>query len=540
MNKNRKDLTSFLLAGAIGAFAPSAAAEAAPTQFTGLSSLRAKIAFEEVQQGFFPAADDRFGQAVATGDFNADGADDLATGIPGDDCSLQTIDCGAVMIRWGVPGQGLGSGVSFLSQFAPGSPDPPQALDRYGAALAAGDFNGDGHDDLAIGQPRFSVADPGGVEIHYGLPEGIQEAGEHFLRPGVAGLPAPGGETTMLYGASLAAGDFNGDGFDDLAIGYPYDQDDFDDETPNGGSVTVAHGGLGGLSPFDGYRISQNEVAIPDDPEEDDDFGRAVVAGDWNGDGFDDLAIGAPGEDSTGATLILFGSEFSLLFANHYWLGEFDLGTVGNFDDRFGASLASGDFNGDGFDDLVFGSPGRDNNNGDQAIGMITAIYGAPGSPLGGGGGFNFSARQFFWEDVVGGASIAGDAFGSALAAADFDGDGYDDLAIGTPSNNSSVDDDGLVTVLTGSPALLFSRSHGFLPSFQGVPGPQPRQAGIAFGAAVAAGDFDGDGFADLAIGVPRLDDAGEADMGADVLLYGSLFSDGFEDGGVGFWSDSE
>jgi hypothetical protein len=233
--------------------------------------------------------------------------------------------------------------------------------------------------------------------------------------------------------------------------------------------------------------------------------------------------------------LVLFGSPNSLIFANHYWLGEFDLGTVGNLDDRFGAAFATGDFDHDGFDDLVIGSPGRDNANGDNAIGMITVLYGAPGSPAN-GGGFDFAARQFLWEDVVGGQSNADDQFGSALAAGDFDGDGFDDLAIGTPNNIATQDDEGLVTVLTGSANLLFTRFDALLPGYHGIPGPSPHQGGLFFGTSLATGDFDGNGFRDLAIGMPHFNGAA-VDTGAEVVLYGSLFSDGFETGGAGYWA---
>jgi hypothetical protein len=522
-------------AAALVALAVLVPAKASPDSFTGLSSVRARFGVEPTEQGFLPAANDYFGLVHATGDFNSDGADDLVTGIPYDDCTAAIVNCGAAVVRWGFPGYGLTSSVLFLSQSTPGSPNPPVADDLFGRALAVGDFNGDGRDDLAIGQPRLDSSDPGGVEIHYGLPGGIQWAGEHFLRPGVDGLPAPGAEFTTRFGWSLASGDFDGDGFDDLAIGYLYDRDELEEGMVEGGSVTVAHGGAGGLMPFSGYRVAQHEPGIPDAPENGDRFGFALGSGDWNGDGFDDLVIGAPGEDGTGAMLVLFGSPNSLIFANHYWLGEFDLGTVGNLDDNFGSSFASGDFDRDGFDDLVIGSPGRDNVNGDNAIGMITALYGAPGSPAT-GGGFDFAARQFLWEDVVGGQSSAEDRFGSALAAGDFGGDGYDDLAIGTPYNVATQDDEGLVTVLTGGANRLFSRFDALLPGYHGIPGTSPHQGGLHFGSSLATGDFVGNGFADLAIGMPYYNGA-EVDQGAEAILYGSLFSDGFETGGTGFWS---
>jgi hypothetical protein len=124
------------------------------------------------------------------------------------------------------------------------------------------------------------------------------------------------------------------------------------------------------------------------------------------------------------------------------------------------------------------------------------------------------------------------------LAASDFDGDGYDDLAIGTPGNNASGTDEGLVTVLTGGVNRLFTRFDALLPASQGTPGPVPHQNGIAFGSSLATGDFDGNGFADLVIGMPNYD-GGALDTGAEAVLYGSLFANGFEDNGTGFWSQT-
>src|SRR6187402_3084286 len=132
----------------------------AHSAFAGVSSVRAQW-FENQTIPFFPVdPGDRFGAVLAAGDFNGDGAMDLATGIPGDWGS--TVDpyagTGAVVVRWGVAGSGLAGGVAdtWLSLYAPGSQLPPYAEDtRFGSALAVGDFNGDGRDDLAVGIPRY-------------------------------------------------------------------------------------------------------------------------------------------------------------------------------------------------------------------------------------------------------------------------------------------------------------------------------------------------------------------------------------------------
>ncbi|MEO8275637.1 MAG: hypothetical protein ABI639_05415 [Thermoanaerobaculia bacterium] len=517
---------------------------ATPGGAVGLSAVRAQ-AFENEHLFFYePEQGDLFGYALATGDFNGDGADDLATGIPLDDglFGSPTPDMGAVVVRYGIPGRGLATGVAdtWLSQSQTGSPSPPHAGERFGWSLAAGDFDNDGIDDLAIGIPRDHNAfdyEAGAVEIHYGLPGGIQLAAGEYIQQGTSGVPG-NGFNLERFGEALAVGDFNGDGPNDLAIGAPGDYL----SSAYVGSVTVLHGSPAGLLPYDGYRIVQGDSGLPDVPENGDDFGAALATGDFNGDYISDLAIGAPGEDDVGAVLVLFGSPFSLLFADRVWWGQGDLGGTNESGDRFGQALVSGNFDSDAYDDLVIGAPFEDLGAGNSIVdaGEFTLLY---GSGAGAPNWFNLARTSHFRQSDIfldAGADHTGDRFGWAFAAGDFDHDGNDDLAVGHPGEDfSEWIDAGAVTILMGASGTgTWNGADLFVTTLGQLPG--SIQSSQDLGRSLATGDFDGDGHADLAIGAPYYDVPGGPwvlDVGRENVLYGTLFSDGFFYGSAILWS---
>ncbi len=198
-----------------------------------------------------------------------------------------------------------------------------------------------------------------------------------------------------------------------------------------------------------------------------DQFGRTLATGDFNGDGKADLAIGVPGEDYSNATdagivIVFYGSTNGLLPVTRWErIGQGYAEADVKSGDRFGSSLAVGNFNGDQQSgrplmDLAIGVPGEDHDGATDA-GIVTVFYGAPHGLI---------EPVTRWERLgqkrVGGANESGDQFGFALATGDFDGDGKDDLAVGTPFEDiESKANAGAVYIFYGGTGGLLQTSAG-------------------------------------------------------------------------------
>ena len=180
--------------------------------------------------------------------------------------------------------------------------------------------------------------------------------------------------------------------------------------------------------------------------------------------------------------------------------------------DYFGYSLTAGDFNGDGYVDLAIGVPY-------EAIGAVTDS-GAVSIIYGSASGLTVTGNQLWYEDLLTLTSEASDFFGWALAAGDFNGDSRADLAIGSHGKNLGGVDRGAVTVMYGTAAGLSAVGRDYFRQNIGLLGVE--KDSDYFGQALAAGDFDKDGYADLAIGVPGDDYSGVASSGAVSVVYGS------------------
>jgi hypothetical protein len=521
-----------------------AAPEPSSAAAIGLSPVGAQRFGNEVVGVFVPEPGDRFAWSLATGDFNGDGADDLASGMPFDD-GFGVPDSGLVVVRYGIPRRGLETGLAdnALSQFSGGSADPPEEGDEFGGSLAACDFNGDGFDDLAVGIPgenHLGHPAAGAVQLHYGRPSGLPGAGDAFYTQSSAGM-AGDVEIADYFGSALACGDFDADGFSDLAIGVPWESIGSFPGASFAGMVHAIPGSATGLNTLASTHFDQDIPGMDGGVENYDHFGSALVTGDFDGDGYADLAIGVSGENfgsgEHGAVHVVYGGSSGLTAAGNFLFSESLFGGSPTDGDKFGDALAAGDFDGDGYDDLAVGIPFK---NRPPVGGVEQPDTGAFGQVFGSAAGLVAARSRVWYETGLPGwhTSEPNDRFGYALAAGDFNRDGVADLAIGHPGEDILGDYNGAATVLMGAAGagLHASRNRTFEAGFEGVPGSQWEWY-QDLGSSLATGDFDGDGHDDLAIGAPYDNEHNLADVGTLMVLYGSLFADGFESGTASYWS---
>ncbi|MDQ1512275.1 MAG: hypothetical protein QOC59_117 [Microbacteriaceae bacterium] len=349
------------------------------------------------------------------------------------------------------------------------------------------DFNGDGYADLAVGVPgedQGATRDSGAVTVVYGSAEGLTGQGGQLWSQDSRGVPGKG-ETDDRFGTP-ASGDFNGDGFADLAVGAP-------GERVGGlaaaGGVTVLYGSSHGLRSSGSRFFSQSTPGVPGDPDRNAQFGAALVAGDFNGDHRDDLAVGAPRDDigaddnDQGSVTVLLGSGSGLRTTGAQ---EWDTGSIlGRGQGLTGSALDAGDIDGDGRDDLAV-----------LGVDAATILLGAPK------GLTSFGSQV--WDATRSGIAAALPKAGrvSSLALGDFNGDHHADLAVGSLGanrSNDSADDcssgfecDGAVAILPGTsnpvePITAAGRQILY-------PGAVSVNSTIDFGRTLAAGDLDGDG----------------------------------------------
>ncbi|SDT43702.1 FG-GAP repeat-containing protein [Friedmanniella luteola] len=416
-------------------------------------------------------AGDHFGSSAVLADFDGDQCADLAVGAPGENTSR-----GAVTVLYGSPtGLSTARAASWTHDdlLGAGAGGPKG---RFGETLAAGDLDGDGVADLAVGAPfdRVGGSSGGSVVVLRGGAAGLGGAGRTSAvsqaTAGVPGTPEDGDG----FGTALAVGDFDGDDVDDLAVGV-------DGENAGAGVVAVLPGRSGvGVGAGPALALGQASPRVPGAAEEGDRFGGALAAGDVTGDGHDDLAVGAPGENGVGpdrrsgagSVTFLRGSATGITTTGSQGWTQDSPGVQGvaGPDDAFGSALAMGHLDGGPLLDLAVGAP-RDAVGSVGRAGSVTVLDGSPaGLTTAESGGTRFH------QDVDGlrGVPEPGDAFGWSVAAAPVQTPDLDSLVVGVPGESVGADRDGLVQQLSTfefGPNPFGSRTlHQGTPGVRGTP----------------------------------------------------------------------
>jgi hypothetical protein len=408
---------------------------------------------------------------------------------------------------------------------------------------AHADFNGDGISDLAIGvalEDVGGVADAGAINVLYGTRKGLSAGGNQFITQDSAFMN-DAAEAGDQFGRYNGTGDFNSDGFADLAIGVPLE--DVGDIL-HAGAVNVMYGSVTGLTHVGNQFITQSGLNPQDDAEELDWFGGRIQGGDFNGDGYDDLAVGtyledvAPGErggeqlQNAGAVNVLYGSGRGLLGRGSQFWTQDSPGVLEDADtgDVFGRALAAGDLNADGFEDLAVSARGEDIGQAKDA-GAVNVLYGSVA-------GLTATGNELWTQDRPGILDQAeeGDWLGrTGLASGDFNEDGYSDLGIGALQEAiGEIAKAGAVNVIYGSAAGLTAEGNQFwTQDSPGIAG-DGSEGQDRFGRCLVAADFNGDGFDELAIGISQEDVGAIGVAGAIILLHGS--AGGLTADGSQFW----
>ncbi|MEU6278869.1 FG-GAP repeat protein [Streptomyces sp. NPDC047028] len=395
-----------------------------------------------------PETADSFGQSVASCDFDNNGYADLAVSSPME--AIGDVEgAGMLTVHYGASGGIYNDTTESFDEDTANYPGTVVKDEAFAYSLTTGDLNDDGYCDLAIGQPLDNAggkANAGTIKIMFGTSTGLNAADTIQIDQSTANVPGTP-EVGDRFGEQLAVADVNGDGVGDLISATIGEQITGSSDR---GSLQIMYGPIkNGAPASDGWVDSANVTGIGEF------VGSALTVGHFNDDPYADVAVSVSDEEvgakgAAGRLAVFYGGSQGLSATSRVKL--FDQNSPGiagapETEDYFASSLASGDFDGDGVDDLVLGMRS-------EAIGSFKGAGASMilfGNATGG-----ITTKGGLWidqeTDGVPGTAAEGDHFGWTVGALDTDGNGRVEPLVGAPGNSA-----GTVTILKVKPGTLES-----------------------------------------------------------------------------------
>lgn len=401
-------------------------------------------------------------------DINGDGYPDLAVGAPSRNAGAGANQGVAYIFLSGGSTGVTAASASSASAVLTGQ----SGGDNFGNTLAFGDINGDGYADLAVGAPSRNA----GAGVNQGVIYTFLSTGT----PGISSGSATGANSSITgqgsgdkFGSSASLGDFNGDGYADLAVGAP------NRNAGAGGNQGVVYTFNSAGSTGIASTVAASAIRLITGNASSDQFGNALIINDLNGDGFADLIAGASGLLGSQGKAYIFNSDSSGVIASSLGMATNSiLGPGGN--SKFGVAMAGCDLNGDGLMDLVIGADGFNTNQG-----ILYAFHssGSSGITVTSSSGANAS---------VGGPAVGGAHFGRSADCGNFNGDQYYDIVSGADTVNGATTGGAAYIFHSGPSGISFTSADSASVIINGA------VVNGQMGQAVSASDLNGDGYSDL------------------------------------------